>query len=176
MEHLHYGYHCDRAFSQYGISDCYHEESGTVLSAGNNPRDSTQMQVRSSQNWQQGSLEERWRVTSGLPHHLKFRGIFLVHRRRCHWRKKCVSLPALGFLSRESFLGISQERLTLCPWGARISTQSIGGAKLTILQLLSEDEVLVPANSMVKVPKTEWSQHFLLDYKANREKRSKNFT
>lgn len=37
---------------------------------------------------------------------------------------------------------------------------------MTILQLVSEDEILVPVSSMVKVPTIEWSQVFLLDYKA----------
>lgn len=52
----------------------------------------------------------------------------------------------------------------------------MGGAKLTALQLLSEDKILVPVNSVVKVPMTEWSQDFLLDYKANGENRGNNFT
>lgn len=64
----------------------------------------------------------------------------------------------------------------LSPRGAQISTRPMAGAKLTIFQLGSEGEIWVPGTSTVKVPMTEQSQDFLLNYKTNREKGGKNFT
>lgn len=38
-----------------------------------------------------------------------------------------------------------------------------------------EDEILTLINSVVKFPMSDWSQDFLLDYKAKRENRDMNF-